>query len=158
VGLLPYKIVQVKYLQSRINDSMVKRALDIAYACRSGNHVRFFSLYNQCTKYGKLILHSTKVCGELFACIAEIFLIQWELRYKAITKILRAYSPARYPIQKFVKVLSFSSERAAVLYLNHIRVLRKDGQILCKESQKTIRAPRVKLRKEGQRGVTHNVL
>eukprot|EP00470_Lotharella_oceanica_P010394 CAMPEP_0170198566 /NCGR_PEP_ID=MMETSP0040_2-20121228/68849_1 /TAXON_ID=641309 /ORGANISM="Lotharella oceanica, Strain CCMP622" /LENGTH=319 /DNA_ID=CAMNT_0010448577 /DNA_START=441 /DNA_END=1400 /DNA_ORIENTATION=- len=133
---------QVEYANIRTKDAMVRLALDIAYAYRAENYVRFFALLRQCTDCGKLILHKTK----------------WALRFKAITRMLKAYSPAKFPIQKLIKVLNFSSEKAARLWLKHIRVICKDGYILCKESQKSIRSPRFKLRREGQNGVTHNVL
>uniref|UniRef100_A0A6V3PT13 SAC3/GANP/THP3 conserved domain-containing protein n=1 Tax=Lotharella globosa TaxID=91324 RepID=A0A6V3PT13_9EUKA len=133
---------QVEYANTRAKDAMVRLALDIAYACRAENYVKFFTLLKQCTYYGKLILHKTK----------------WALRFKAITLMLKAYSPAKFPVQKLIKILNFSSEKAVRLWLNHIRVIQKDGYILCKESQKTIRSPRFKVRREGQNGVTHNVL
>mmetsp|Transcript_30661 Transcript_30661/g.53808 ORF Transcript_30661/g.53808 Transcript_30661/m.53808 type:complete len:99 (-) Transcript_30661:94-390(-) len=94
-----------------------------------------------CTRHGSLILSQLK----------------WELRFEALKSIVKAFTPGKYPIAEMVRILGFSSNLSGVRWLKQSGAEFDDTFILCQKCT-ALRPPRVRQRKDVDKGVTHGSL
>mmetsp|Transcript_17892 Transcript_17892/g.24959 ORF Transcript_17892/g.24959 Transcript_17892/m.24959 type:complete len:219 (+) Transcript_17892:155-811(+) len=129
---------QVAYSHAKVKLPEVQLALNIAYARRSKNYVKFFSLLKKCQKGAALILSQLK----------------WEIRFEGLRSIVKATCPMKFPVADLIRILGFSSELSTLRWLERCGAVCKGGFIITKETNE-LRMPRLKPRENSRQGVKH---
>mmetsp|Transcript_15954 Transcript_15954/g.24045 ORF Transcript_15954/g.24045 Transcript_15954/m.24045 type:complete len:326 (+) Transcript_15954:38-1015(+) len=120
---------------------MVQIALKITFAARSGNYVRFFSLFKECGRHAVLLMQSTK----------------WVVRFRALKVIVKSFAPGKYPVKEIVRVLGFSSELSAIRWLNRCGCSTDSKFVFCQQNtHRQLRRPIVKTKQNSS--VTHALI
>mmetsp|Transcript_9420 Transcript_9420/g.14894 ORF Transcript_9420/g.14894 Transcript_9420/m.14894 type:complete len:170 (-) Transcript_9420:95-604(-) len=127
--------------EAKMNHEMVRSALSMALAARSGNYFRFFSLLKKVPRYSKVIVEKLK----------------WSLRFEALQSMIKAYTPGKYPLSQLVRVLGFSSKVSALRWIQRCGVEVRDDAIICSHDLE-LRRPRVRSQSDTDKGVTHGAL
>lgn len=124
-------------------DGAVALALDVAYAYRSRDYVRFFRMLRRLPRLAGILAHS----------------LRWRMRFQALRRIMSGFGRRRYPLESLVRVLGFGSLDACVRWLKMCGATCDGGSLLCQPSAK-LRAPKVRRVASGgaSEGVTHGSL